>query len=122
MSYSFSLTAPTKDAAKALVAEKMASVVAQQPAHKVDQEAAVNAANTFIDVLHDPEEGQEISLDRASPGDLVFFHIRGGKHVTIYIGDNRVVHAPSKGKDVRVVSVDVPYWRERLWKVVRILD
>lgn len=62
MSYSFYFAAATKDDAKRGVAEKMASVVEQQPNHKVDQEAAVNAANAFIDVLADPAEGEEVSV------------------------------------------------------------
>lgn len=60
MSYSFYFTAPSKDDAKRQVAEKMADIVKQQPNHKVDQEAAVNAAGAFIDVVHEPREGEEV--------------------------------------------------------------
>ncbi len=47
-----------------------------------------------------------------APGDLLFFHRgRGGAlHVGLYVGDNRFVHAPSRGKGVRVESLDEPHW------------
>jgi hypothetical protein len=62
MSYSFSVSAASKADAKSKVAERMAEIVASQPNHKVDQDAAVSAANAFIDVLHDPEEGQQVNV------------------------------------------------------------
>lgn len=60
MSYSFQFGAASKDDAKRQAAEKMASVAQQQPNHKVDQEAAVNAAGAFIDVLREPGDGEEV--------------------------------------------------------------
>lgn len=47
-----------------------------------------------------------------APGDLLFFHRgRGGAlHVALYVGDNRFVHAPSRGKGVRIESLDEPHW------------
>ena len=48
------------------------------------------------------------------PGDLVFFNLRGRiDHVGIYLGDGRFLHAPRKGRDVRVDSLDAAYWRGR---------
>jgi len=66
-------------------------------------------------------QGAHISLDDAAPGDLVFFRIGGGTHVTIYVGDDRVVHAPSTGQEVRVTSITNDYWRDHLSEVVRVL-
>jgi hypothetical protein len=60
MSYSFYFGAASKDDAKRQAAEKMAGVAQQQPNHKVDEEAAVKAAGTFIDMLRDPSEGEEV--------------------------------------------------------------
>lgn len=59
---------------------------------------------------------QRISSRYLQPGDLVFFDIGGPKisHVGIYVGGGRFVHAPSKGKQVSVESLDHPYWRERI--------
>ena len=47
-----------------------------------------------------------------APGDLLFFHRgRGGAlQVALYVGDNRFVHAPSRGKGVRVESLGEPHW------------
>jgi cell wall-associated NlpC family hydrolase len=49
------------------------------------------------------------------PGDLVFFNTlrRTFSHVGIYIGDNRFVHAPRHGKDVRTDDMSFAYWSKR---------
>lgn len=49
------------------------------------------------------------------PGDLVFFNTRHfvNSHVGIYLGDNRFVHAPSQGGEVRIASMADDYWRKR---------
>ncbi len=58
-----------------------------------------------------------IKVDREElrPGDLVFFNTmrRTFSHVGIYIGDNRFIHAPSHGKDVRTDSLSFAYWAKR---------
>jgi cell wall-associated NlpC family hydrolase len=56
------------------------------------------------------------AVDRASlvPGDLVFFGLRGRvNHVGIYMGEGRFLHAPSRGKVVRVDSLSSSYWSGR---------
>lgn len=58
----------------------------------------------------------EAVADRSAltPGDLVFFGRRGRvNHVGIYVGDGRFLHAPSRGKDVRVDSLVSGYWSGR---------
>ena len=56
MSYSFTVRADSKDKAKALVAEELDKVVAQQPVHAADRAQALAAAEAFIDVVdHEPE-------------------------------------------------------------------
>jgi len=47
------------------------------------------------------------------PGDLVFFRLdsREVSHVGIYAGDGRFVHAPQRGGNVRVASLDEDYFR-----------
>ena len=49
------------------------------------------------------------------PGDLVFFNTRHfiNSHVGIYLGDDRFVHAPSQGGEVRIASLADEYWRKR---------
>jgi len=50
---------------------------------------------------------RRISAAAARPGDLVFFHGRGGVyHVAIYAGRHTVIHAPYSGQRVK---------RERIW-------
>jgi len=47
------------------------------------------------------------------PGDLVFFRLesRAVSHVGIYAGDGRFVHAPQRGGNVRMASLDEDYFR-----------
>lgn len=58
--------------------------------------------------------GESISKDNLQPGDLVFFNTRRFQfsHVGLYIGDNRFIHAPSRGGAVQVVSLDNAYWQK----------
>jgi len=47
---------------------------------------------------------------------LVFFATKGGRrvnHVGIYLGNNRFIHAPRTGKNIRVASLGNPYFVER---------
>ncbi|MCW4453766.1 C40 family peptidase [Flavobacterium sp. MXW15] len=55
----------------------------------------------------------ELIKDRAAlaAGDLVFFGRKGRvDHVGIYVGEGRFLHAPSRGKDVRVDTLLSGYW------------
>jgi cell wall-associated NlpC family hydrolase len=56
-----------------------------------------------------------VKRDELKPGDLVFFNTmrRTFSHVGIYIGDNRFIHAPSHGKDVRTDDLSFAYWAKR---------
>lgn len=54
-----------------------------------------------------------VSMSNAKPGDLLFFHpSKRGKisHVGIYIGDDKMIHASSRG--VMVSDLTIPYWRK----------
>ena len=65
----------------------------------------------------------ELIRDRSllSPGDLVFFGLRGRvNHVGIYVGDGQFLHAPSRGKDVRVDRMDTGYWGNRYMQARRV--
>ncbi len=50
-----------------------------------------------------------VGRDELRPGDLVFFS-SPADHVGIYLGAGDFVHAPSSGKDVRVASLNTPYF------------
>jgi cell wall-associated NlpC family hydrolase len=58
--------------------------------------------------------GQAVDRNALVPGDLVFFGLRGRvSHVGIYMGEGRFLHAPSRGKNVRVDSLVSGYWSNR---------
>jgi cell wall-associated NlpC family hydrolase len=57
---------------------------------------------------------QPIELHEALPGDLVFFAERGRIfHVGIYLGDDRFIHAPDRGRAVSVASLSEGFYRSR---------
>jgi len=64
-----------------------------------------------------------VSLDSLEPGDLLFFRLGSFKtrHVAIYEGNRRFIHAPSSGKRVERVGFDHPYWGPRLGRAGRLL-
>lgn len=66
--------------------------------------------------------GRRIPFSSAAPGDLVFYRFGGGLHVTIYVGDGKVVHAPATGQTVHVSNVDTAYWRRHYVATVRELN
>lgn len=59
--------------------------------------------------------GMEIGKEELRPGDLVFFNTmrHAFSHVGIYVGDNKFIHAPSRGKSIRVDDMTKVYWEKR---------
>ncbi len=59
--------------------------------------------------------GDKVALADLRPGDLVFFNTRRFpfSHVGIYLGDNQFIHAPSRGKEVEVSTIDKGFWQQR---------
>jgi cell wall-associated NlpC family hydrolase len=58
---------------------------------------------------------QTIEKSELQPGDLVFFNTmkRAFSHVGIYVGDNKFIHSPKPGAEVRVEDMRVGYWESR---------
>ncbi|MBC7707395.1 MAG: C40 family peptidase [Rhodoferax sp.] len=58
---------------------------------------------------------QTIDRSELRPGDLVFFNTmrRAFSHVGIYIGDNKFIHSPRSGAEVRVEDMRLGYWQTR---------
>lgn len=58
--------------------------------------------------------GETVAIDKLQPGDLVFFNTRRFQfsHVGLYLGENRFIHAPSRGGAVEVVSLEQKYWQK----------
>ncbi|MEE9523330.1 MAG: NlpC/P60 family protein [Thermodesulfovibrionales bacterium] len=60
--------------------------------------------------------GTPVQRYRLARGDLVFFATSGGRkvsHVGIYIGGDKFIHAPSKGKKVQTESLKKSYYAKR---------
>lgn len=73
----------------------------------------VNLPRTAVEMA---KLGERVNgMQDLKPGDLVFFNTmrRAFSHVGIYVGDNRFIHAPSKGSVVRVEEIDSAYWNKR---------
>lgn len=57
-----------------------------------------------------------IKRSQLEPGDLVFFNTsrrRTFSHVGIYVGNNKFIHAPSSGSQVRIEDMGNRYWSTR---------
>jgi hypothetical protein len=67
---------------------------------------------------------QKIDRRDLQPGDLVFFNTlrHAFSHVGIYIGDNKFIHSPKPGAQVRVEDMGVPYWSKRFDGARRVLE
>ncbi|MBD1549936.1 C40 family peptidase [Pseudomonas typographi] len=82
---------------------------------------SVNLPRTSRDMA----AGHGVKVERSDlkPGDLLFFNTRGRQvnHVAIYLGDDRFIHAPSRGKAVTIDTLDKPYWNERYVVAKRVL-
>ncbi len=59
--------------------------------------------------------GEPVGRGALRPGDLVFYNTqrREYSHVGIYLGENRFIHAPSSGGEVRVENLHANYWMRR---------
>ncbi|MGY4534040.1 murein DD-endopeptidase [Pseudomonas sp. TE3786] len=68
-------------------------------------------------------DGKKVARDALKPGDLLFFNIRGGRvnHVAIYLGNDRFIHAPRRGKAVTIDTLNKPYWKTRYALAKRVL-
>lgn len=81
-------------------------------AHAVGLELPTNSASQFV-------AGLKVDRGDMKPGDLVFFRTAGKRgqgrisHVGIYIANGQFIHSPSRGKTVRVDSLDESYWAQR---------
>ena len=62
--------------------------------------------------------GKSISKNQLQAGDIILFSSNGAysgiHHVGIYIGNNRMVHAPTEGEPVQVSNLNNSYW-QREW-------
>ncbi len=54
------------------------------------------------------DESKPVTRDQLQPGDLVFY-FSDHHHMSMYVGGNWVVHAPTSGDVVRMTTLDNPY-------------
>ena len=64
---------------------------------------------------------RKVSKKNAQRGDLVFFFRNGAHHVGIYIGNGKMIDAPSAGKKVRVSPISGSWWGRSYTGIGRLL-
>ncbi|WLH12425.1 C40 family peptidase [Pseudomonas hefeiensis] len=67
--------------------------------------------------------GQKVDRKDLKPGDLIFFKLKSRRvnHVAIYLGNDRFIHAPRRGKSVTIDTLNKPYWNSHYVLAKRIL-
>lgn len=67
--------------------------------------------------------GQKVDRKDLKPGDLLFFNIKSRtvNHVAIYLGNDRFIHAPRRGKSVTIDTLKKPYWQSHYVVAKRVL-
>ena len=67
--------------------------------------------------------GQKVERKDLKPGDLLFFNIKSRtvNHVAIYLGNDRFIHAPRRGKSVTIDTLKKPYWQSHYVVAKRVL-
>ena len=67
--------------------------------------------------------GEKVDRDDLKPGDLIFFNIKSRRvnHVAIYLGNDRFIHAPRRGKSVSIDTLNKPYWDNHYVVAKRVL-
>ena len=75
-------------------------------------------------VREQSEIGNVVDKNELKAGDLVFFNTmrRTFSHVGIYLGDNRFLHAPRTGAEIRVEDMSQGYWVKRYNGARRIVE
>ena len=61
--------------------------------------------------------GNYVNLNQLKPGDLMFFTSSGRQvsHVTIFLGENKFIHAPRRGRRISVETLN-RYWKQKFVK------
>ncbi len=68
--------------------------------------------------------GEVVDRKELKAGDLVFFNTmrHAFSHVGIYLGDNRFMHAPRSGAEIRVEDMSQSYWVKRYNGARRVVE
>ncbi|HAA39834.1 MULTISPECIES: C40 family peptidase [Pseudomonas] len=67
--------------------------------------------------------GQKVERKDLKPGDLLFFKLKSRQvnHVAIYLGNDRFIHAPRRGKSVSIDTLKKPFWDKNYVIAKRVL-
>ncbi|MGN8274671.1 C40 family peptidase [Pseudomonas sp. SMV71] len=67
--------------------------------------------------------GEKVERKDLKPGDLIFFKLKSRRvnHVAIYLGNDRFIHAPRRGKSVTIDTLNKPYWDSHYVVAKRVL-
>ncbi len=68
--------------------------------------------------------GYAVPKNQVRPGDIVVFRTGSsprGLHTGIYAGGNSFIHSPRRGEKVRMESMSIPYWSNKLIAVRRVV-
>ncbi len=70
------------------------------------------------------QSGEEVTKDDLKVGDLVFFASRGQTptHVGVYVGNNQLLHAGSKARQVIISDLNQPWFNKRFLAARRVID
>ncbi|UVJ43773.1 C40 family peptidase [Pseudomonas sp. LS1212] len=86
--------------------------------HNIDEVDLPRTSNAMA-------SGHGLKVDRKDlkPGDLLFFNIKSRRvnHVAIYLGNDRFIHAPRRGKSVTIDTLNKPYWKSHYVVAKRVL-
>ena len=65
--------------------------------------------------LEQSKSGTYVAKSDLKPGDLMFWNTSGNKvsHTSIFMGNGQMIHAPLPGKNVKLVSYNTNYWKNR---------
>jgi cell wall-associated NlpC family hydrolase len=67
--------------------------------------------------------GVKVNRNEMVPGDLVFFQTKGQvHHVGLYVGGNKMIHAPGAGKKVVKTSLKDKYYRSHYATARRVTE
>lgn len=82
--------------------------------------AGVTIPRVTVDQVH---AGTNVPPDALAPGDLLFYDTGGypgpPSHVTMYVGDGQMIHAPRTGQPIRFDDVANTYYAGKFMSAVR---
>lgn len=64
--------------------------------------------------------GKKIPFERAKPGDILIFRIKGGLHSGIFLSKEQFIHSPNSNSKVRIEEIN-RFWKRKVVAVVRVI-